>query len=360
MNCIKNLIAQATSPLLPTVLTAVLNLHKKGQFKISALEVRDDCAIMKPTISWRDRIPAICNGMRKLTECNWQIVSEDRDYNEFTIELSKNIDKINKSTKSKSTISPQNKRVKPSKKNNNMTQQTASINELPWAKINDKSKNKLLIIGCAGTKMPGGGKNNKNYFSDHESIIEDRNKVLEQYRKLLDNPTDQDYFNKSRREMGAVDSTYFKKQINEKLFLPAIERYSGDRFYSRELKELYKQKNNDCNLHILIVSGLYGILEFRDSIIDYQLEISDNYRFNFWSEEKNRSINEAVVRYMADNNIGNDLVFYSLSPTSYEKALKPKTEWHKLWKTTPGGRNSNSVKSANYLKNDFLPKLLCR
>ena len=156
MNCIKNLIAQATSPLLPTVLTAVLNLHKKGQFKISALEVRNECAIMKPTIRWRDRIPAICNGMRKLTECNWQIVSEDRDYNEFTIELSKNIDEKTKSIKSKSTISPQNKRVKPSKKNNNMTQQTPSINELPWAKINDTSKNKLLIIGCAGTKIPGG------------------------------------------------------------------------------------------------------------------------------------------------------------------------------------------------------------
>ena len=155
MNCIKNLIDQATSPLLPTVLTAVLNLHKKGQFKISALEVRDECAIMKPTIRWRDRIPAICNGMRKLTDCNWRIVSEDRDYNEFTIELSKNIDKINKSTKSKSTISPQNKRVKPSKKNNNMTQQTPSINELPWAKINDTSKNKLLIIGCSSSKKDG-------------------------------------------------------------------------------------------------------------------------------------------------------------------------------------------------------------
>jgi hypothetical protein len=127
MNCIKNLIVQATGPLLPTVLTAVLNLHKNGQFKISALEVRDECAIMKPTISWRDRIPAICNGMRKLTDCNWRIVSEDRDYNEFTIELSKNIDEKNKSTKSKSTISPQNKRVKPSKKNNNMTKKIIKV-----------------------------------------------------------------------------------------------------------------------------------------------------------------------------------------------------------------------------------------
>jgi cytoplasmic iron level regulating protein YaaA (DUF328/UPF0246 family) len=292
--------------------------------------------------------------MRKLTECHWQIVSEDRDYNEFTIELSKNIDIENKSTKSKSTISPQNKRVKPSKNNNNMTQQTASIDQLNWDNINDKNKNKLLIIGCAGTKIPGGEEIQKNDFSNHESIIEDRNKVLEQYNTLLNNPIPQNYFNKSRRGMRAVDNTYFMNQINNKLFLPALERYSGGRFYSRELKELYKQKNNDCNLHILIVSGLYGILEFTDSIIDYQLEID---KFKIWSEESNRSINEAVVKYMADKKIENDLVFYSLSPTNYKSALKPHEAWHDLWQMVPNGRNANTSKSADYLKTVFLPKL---
>jgi len=53
-----------------------------------------------------------------------------------------------------------------------------------------------------------------------------------------------------------------------------------------------------------------------------------------------------------DNKIEKDLIFYSLSPTSYENALKPKPEWHNLW--VGGDRGSNS---ANYLKNDFLPKL---
>ena len=40
-----------------------------------------------------------------------------------------------------------------------------------------------------------------------------------------------------------------------------------------------------------------------------------------------------------------DLIFYSLSPTSYENALKPKPEWHNLW--VGGDRGSNSAK---YLK----------
>ena len=85
MDCIKNLIVTKNSKLLPTILTALLNLHKKGQFKISAMEVRDECALIKPAISWRARMPAICNGMRKLIDCNWRIVSEDRDNNDFTI-----------------------------------------------------------------------------------------------------------------------------------------------------------------------------------------------------------------------------------------------------------------------------------
>jgi len=238
-----------------------------------------------------------------------------------------------------------------------MKQETPSLDQLPWTKINNKSKNKLLIIGCSGTKMPGGGENNKNYFSGYENIKKYRNIVLEQYRILIDNPTPQDYFNKRRNGRGAINNNYFIKQIDNTLFLPAIDRYSGGRFYSSELKELYKQKNNDCNLHILIVSGLYGILELTDSIIDYQLEIN---KFKIWSEENNRSINEAVVRYMADKKIENDLVFYSLSPSSYEKALKPNAEWHNLWKTTPSGRYSNSAVSAKYLKDHFLPKIICR
>ena len=49
-----------------------------------------------------------------------------------------------------------------------------------------------------------------------------------------------------------------------------------------------------------------------------------------------------------DNKIESDLIFYSLSPTSYEKALKPKPEWYNLW---VGGDHGH--KSANHLK-DFL------
>lgn len=340
MDCIKNLIVTKNSKLLPTILTALLNLHKKGQFKITAKEVQDECDIMNPKQSWKNRTAAICNGMRTLKDCGWKITSEERDFAGFTIELSKADEGKKISTQSKSTVSDKKETQKLLKKNN-MTQQTASNNQLNW----DNIYNKLLIIGCAGTKIPGGREIQKNYFSDHESIIEDRNKVLNKYKALLKSTADQDYFNKSRIGRGAVNNEYFINQIDTKLLLPAVERYSGGIFYSAELKELYKQKNNDCNLHILIVSGLYGIVEMNDAIIDYQLEMK---KTNIWKARKNNTVHNAVLKYIDDNKIEKDLIFYSLSPTSYENALKPKPEWHNLW--VGGDRGS---KSAKYLK-EFL------
>jgi cytoplasmic iron level regulating protein YaaA (DUF328/UPF0246 family) len=140
----------------------------------------------------------------------------------------------------------------------------------------------------------------------------------------------------------------FINEIVTNLLLPAVERYSGI-FYSAELKKLYEQKNKESKLHILIVSGLYGIVEMNDAIIDYQLEMK---KTNIWKARKNNTVHNAVLKYIDDNKIEKDLIFYSLSPTSYENALKPKPEWHNLW--VGGDRGSNS---ANYLKNDFLPKL---
>jgi hypothetical protein len=334
MNCIKNLIVQATGPLLPTVLTAVLNLHKNGQFKISALEVRDECAIMKPTISWRNRIPAICNGMRKLTDCNWRIVSEDRDYNEFTIELSKNIDKINKSTKSKSTISPQNKRVKPSKKNNNMTQQTPSINELPWAKINDTSKNKLLIIGCSSSKKDGGDiiKKPKNTFG---AIIKKHRELRMDYYSNLIAENDNYFYPNIKR---------YKSALKEEKLMEAYKRYNGT-FYSDELRELYNKANLKNNFNILIISGLYGILDYKDQIIDYHLEMTKGgRRGNDWNDTE---IKNVILNYINNKEIADTNVFYCISK-GYQEALNPKPEWHNLW---VGGDHGH--KSANHLK-DFL------
>ena len=82
--------------------------------------------------------------------------------------------------------------------------------------------------------------------------------------------------------------------------------------------------------------------------IDYQLEMG---KTNIWKARNNNTINNAVLKYIKDNKIESDLIFYSLSPTSYEKALKPKSDWYNLW--VGGGRGRNSAK---YLK-EFLSRM---
>ena len=129
--------------------------------------------------------------------------------------------------------------------------------------------------------------------------------------------------------------------------MPAFKRYDGI-FYSPELRKLYIEKNRDSNLHILIISGLYGVLEFRDSIIDYHLEIN---RIPFWTQPNNISILNAVKKYIEVNDISNEMVFYSLS-NIYNDALKPIEEWINLW--IPIGRGHTS---ARFLEQEFLPRL---
>ena len=220
-----------------------------------------------------------------------------------------------------------------------------------FEKIKDKNKKKLLIIGCSGKKLSGGDKFRKNYFETYDGVKHGRNVILEKYSDLLNDPKPIDYFNK-KREGVLVDNIYFNNQINNNLFLPALERYSGGRFFTPTHRSLYYEKNKHSNLHILIISGLYGILEFRDSIIDYQLDIN---KFKVWNNSN--IINQTAKKYIDDNGIDKDLVFYSLSPTSYEKALKPDKAWHSLWIKRPGGRSVNTQDSADYLVHDFLPNL---
>jgi cytoplasmic iron level regulating protein YaaA (DUF328/UPF0246 family) len=353
MNCLETKIIDATGPLKPLILNAILNLYKKGIHKISARELKAECYDLDSTKDWNARLPAICNGMRNAIECGWIIISEDRNFNEFTIALETTHDSLREPVEVKNTKSDK-KDIKEAKEVNNkflIKNGSKNLVNLDWSKINDKKKNKLLIIGCSSTKIHGGQNFKNNYFSDLDL---QRNKILKQYLDLLENPIPTNYFIKSRNVIGPVDNTYFKQQTNNKLFLPAVERYTGGDFYKQIHKSLYYQKNQESNLHILIISGLYGLLEFRDSIIDYQLEVN---KIRFWNDAKNNTVNKAVKKYIKDNRIDNDLVFYSLSPSNYKTVLNPENEWTDLWKTNPGGRIVNSKVSAAYLVEEFLSKL---
>lgn len=84
-NCLIQKIATARGILQPTILKAILNLYQRGKQQMNAKDVKEECYRLDDTKDWDGRLPAICNAMRNATECGGRIVSEDRDFLDFTI-----------------------------------------------------------------------------------------------------------------------------------------------------------------------------------------------------------------------------------------------------------------------------------
>jgi hypothetical protein len=332
-------IANAHNPLKPIILSAILNIYQNGNNEITAQMVKIECAKIDNTIIWNNRIPAICSAMRNSLECGGRILGENRDFNGFTITFGANVEgNIVLQTKNKTSENKEkSKTIK--KESESANQKIESlINSLDWEKIKDKNKKKLLIIGCSHSKNDGGEVNiEQDYFAQQNELIINRNLRFDDYTDLLQN--DQEYFEER--------FDYFNEQNNNRLFKPAIQRYEG-RFYSDVHKQLYLEKNQNSNLHILIISGLYGVIEFRDSIIDYHLEISKR---PLWTMQNNTIIHNSIRNYIFENQIEDEMVFYSLSQGgnhSYVNALKPIEDWKNLWITH--GRLSSLIYSAQALQ----------
>jgi hypothetical protein len=204
---------------------------------------------------------------------------------------------------------------------------------------NRVDKSRLLIIACSDKKATGGvSENGQNYFLQNNEnecfidLIQNRAKRLKQYKSLFQ--SNKQYFVKK----GKDNSRYYRQCVSSGKLLPAYLRYEG-KFYSTELRNQYLDKTCNANLHILIISGLYGILEFRDDIIDYHLGIS---KFKTIWNSQSETINDCVVKYMQSKNISNEDVYYAVSPSTYKKPLNPLPEWNNLWVT--GGWGANAAK----------------
>jgi hypothetical protein len=282
---------------------------------------------------------------------NWMI---ENDIVEITVKVcpvvNDNLDKIKNNASPKTPLA--NKEDKKKIKDNEIANKKIEecLKNLDWDKLKDKNKPKLLIIGCSNSKTQGGNSEIEfNYFNNdnYPNLNESRTirNTLHYENLILNTPS---YFENINR--GNAD--YFNTQYNFPLYKSAIDRYAGGKFYTEEHLQLYRQKNVESNLHILIISGLYGVLDFRDSIIDYHLKIE---KMPFWTKRNNTSINDAVKKYIKENHIDNESVFYSLSISgdySYKNALKPIINWKNLWITHDRGDTS-----ARLLKDHFLSEL---
>jgi cytoplasmic iron level regulating protein YaaA (DUF328/UPF0246 family) len=221
---------------------------------------------------------------------------------------------------------------------------------------NLRNKPKLLIIPCSHRKRADGTDFfERNYFNSE--IYKYLNLARElrkyHYKEIINSNPNKFVTQKDTTGNGIqvqVDGNYFIDLINNNNnLLHAFERYEG-KFYSNELRNLYFQKHRESNLHILIISGLYGIIEFNDEITDYDLKINDG--INLWSNILTDTINQ----YIIEKNIDHSNVFYALSD-EYLKKINPNQQWKNLWINKIGkSRQSNLKYSADCVLN-FLHKI---
>jgi len=219
-----------------------------------------------------------------------------------------------------------------------------------------KDKSKLLIIPCSHKKRASGiDFQERNYFNSEEYEYLNAARKLRKYHyiELINSKPNEFIMQKDITGNGVsvqVEGNYFIDLLNTKNnFMPAFKRYEG-KFYSNELKNLYFQKNKDNNLHILIISGLYGILEFRDEIIDYHLKINDGT--NIWGS----LLTDVINQYILENSIENNNVFFALS-NEYLKKIEPNEQWKDLWINKIGKSKQANLKYSADCVLKFLQKL---
>ena len=252
------------------------------------------------------------------------------------------------------------KTIKKKESNNELADNkiNAAFNKIDFDKLKDKTKKKLLIIPCSDKKRHGSFSNNvnNNYFINREYNFLLTARELRKFHYLDYMEINPNYFLYKKQNKPIMRDTngnnlylpvtneYFFNCLSGKDYMPAFERYNGF-YYGDKLRTLYPNKNRESNLHILIVSGLYGILEFRDNIVDYHFEIKN--RPNIWGNCLTNTIN----KYIDENEINHDLVFYSLSD-DYLRNITPNIRWKNIWINHDRGQTS-----ARFLKDYFLPNI---
>lgn len=299
----------------------------------------------KRTVSQYFNAPDTANG--KIPK--WKIVQNEMNepnniINKITVKVCKIVNNRNTKPKTENKVVPKSPKVETRNKIQN-TSIDRKIDELleslDWEKLKDKRVPKLLIIGCCDAKshqpkdLTNGGHINFSFGNSIEKLIKSR---IEFYKKLPDN-----YFSKKKRNRKPADKNYFMNSLNENNRREALDVYGSNRspFYNPEMKKLYKEKIKNSNLHLLIISGLYGIIKHDDYINDYHLKIKKDA--NVWGN----NISNAVNEYIQINNIDNDAVFYSLSG-NYLPFLDPSPHWNNLW-INYGGRGWNQANDLNDL-----------
>jgi hypothetical protein len=218
--------------------------------------------------------------------------------------------------------------------------------------------NKLLILPCTSEKLSGGIYLDQinDYFNNDNVLIKARELRSKFYLNLLSSNLKKDinYFIKRRTLDNSliqrVNNIYFNTCFNgEPQYMEAINRYDGI-LYNNIIKKLIHERTKR-GLHVLIISGLYGVLKYNDHIVDYQLDIKKGGS-KIWKINQLNSVSNSVLTYLKNNQISNSDVTVFLSD-SYSEPLKDIVSIFKenLWDKADGYGHNHLPFLIDYLSN---------
>jgi len=185
---------------------------------------------------------------------------------------------------------------------------------------------KILILTLDSFFKEGGGTTEYNEkLSISSDLLESKTRLLEIRQKiwvLLNKdqvrwPHDKQELQINQKLVNAED---FGGKECGALFLPAMDRYSGD-FY-QSLGTQGKQNLLKSKHHFLIVSACYGLLKPTELIQNYacQFGIPQNSAFRRWVTDKNH-LTKIFIEYLKIHNIQRIFDFTQCAVPAYQKAI---------------------------------------
>jgi hypothetical protein len=181
----------------------------------------------------------------------------------------------------------------------------------------------LIIIPCCSKKVTGGTQINQGL-----TFFENINNVPE-------------LINRRNERINLVHL-----DIQEEELLPAWDRYDG-RIY-RRLKEhqaLIDTLIAQNKLDIIIISALYGVINIKTPIANYNLEMKALGGVNFW--RFNNILGHSMNEYCLQNDIENIYTF--LTPGSYYSSVRGLREHIQIWPEGLRGPNNINNHSADLI-----------
>ena len=232
--------------------------------------------------------------------------------------------------------------------------------------------NILILISCSHDKNSENGEfTTENFIS---SISENREKFLEKRRNIKDwiqkgwvvDKESGENRDTRRENTELIDGPDFGQDVQEKRYLPAYKRYEGRFFSQLDEKDWHTAKEK--GYHILIISGLYGLLSFNDSIQAYNCHLTDRIIGDIMEHEGTLSdywvdtLTEGLKEYIEKNNI--DMIIDLISEESYQHSIKWEEEiekkqlriLHRVFEKEVGPRSYFLPNLGRFFKNDIINK----